>query len=113
MRRSGRATPSREDFASAFDQYVKGRQLRDRAFDLSQAKDYLTGACDIDDSVDFQRDSVQCFFAFDALLKDPAIIPVRLESFEKWKASYVQLLPQGATGPTIRSSRNWRRASAP
>ena len=39
---------SRDDFAVAFDQYVKGRQLRERAFDLSQAKDYLTGACDID-----------------------------------------------------------------
>jgi hypothetical protein len=80
---------SRDDFAVAFDQYVKGRQLRERAFDLSQAKDYLSGPCDIDSSVDFQRDSVLSFFGFDALLKDPGIIPVRLESFEKWKASYV------------------------
>jgi hypothetical protein len=32
---------------------------------------------------------VLSFFGFDALLKDPGIIPVRLESFEKWKASYV------------------------
>ena len=81
--------PSRDDFAKAFDQYVKGRQLRDRAFDLSQARDYLSGACDINDSVDLQRDSTLCLFGFDGLLKDPGIIPVRMEGFEKWKSSYV------------------------
>lgn len=81
--------PSRDDFAKAFEQYAKARQLRDRAFDLSQAKDYLSGASDIDSSVDFQRDAVLCFFDFDTLLKDPGIIPVRIDAFEKWKASYV------------------------
>ena len=81
--------PSRDDFVKAFEQYAKGRQLRDRAFDLSQARDYLSGACDIDVLVDLQRDSVLCFFGFDTLLKDPEIIPVRMESFEKWKKSYV------------------------
>ena len=83
--------PIRDDFAKAFDQYVKGRQLRDRAFDLSQARDYLSGACDIDESVDLQRDAVLCFFGFDALLKDPGIISVRMEPFEKWKTSYVHV----------------------
>ena len=86
---------TKEDFASAFDQYVKGRQLRDCAFDLSQAWDYLIGACEIDESVDFQRDSVKCFFEFETLLKDPTIIPVRLESFEKWKKSYVNSYRKG------------------
>ena len=80
---------SQAEFAAAFDQYVKGRQLRDRAFDLSQAKDYLGAACDIDKSVDFERDSVLSFFAFDSLLKGPSLIAVRLEGFEKWKVSYV------------------------
>jgi hypothetical protein len=82
--------PSREDFAKAFGPYAKGRQLRDRAFDLSQVRDYLSGACDLDATVDTQRDLIQCLFKFDTLLADPAIIPVRLENFEKWKASYVQ-----------------------
>lgn len=81
--------PSREDFIKAFDLYTKGCQLRDRAFELSQVKDYLSGACDIDDQVDAQRDLTKCFFEFDALLADPAILPVRLQNFEKWKASYV------------------------
>jgi hypothetical protein len=81
--------PSRDDFATAYDQYSKGRQLRERAFDLSQAKDYLSTACDLDISVDFERDSVASFFEFDGLLKAPEIIPARLESFEKWKKSYV------------------------
>jgi hypothetical protein len=81
--------PARDDFSKAFDQYVKGRQLRDRAFDLSQARDYLSGACDIDSSVDFQRDSLLPFFEFDTLLKDPGIIPARMENFEKWKASFI------------------------
>jgi hypothetical protein len=52
-------------------------------------RDYLFGACDIDAPVDAQRDLIKCFFEFDALLADPAIIPVRLQNFEKWKASYV------------------------
>ena len=81
--------PSHEDFAKAFDRYTKARKLRDRAFDLSQARDYLSGACDIDDPVDVQRDLIKNFFEFDALLADPAIIPVRLQTFEKWKTSYV------------------------
>jgi hypothetical protein len=72
-----------------FDLYTKGCQLRERAFDLSHVWDYLAGACDIDDPVDAQRDLIKCFFEFDELLADPAIIPVRLQNFEKWKASYV------------------------
>ena len=81
--------PVRDDFAKAFDQYAKGRQLRDRAFDLSQARDYLSGACDIEASVDFDRKASLGFFAFDTLLKDPGIIPARMENFEKWKTDYV------------------------
>lgn len=81
--------PSKEDFAKAFDQYSKGRQLVARAFDLSQAWDYLSGACDIASDVDFQRDAIKSFFEFGALLKDPSIIGVRLEAFEKWKTSYI------------------------
>ena len=82
--------PSPLDFAEAFEQFAKGRQLRDRAFALGQARDYLSGACDIEVSGVLQRDLLMCFFEFDTLLKDPAIIPVRVENFEKWKTSYVR-----------------------
>src|SRR6185312_13805233 len=81
--------PIRDDFVKAFDEYSRGRQLRDRAFDLSQARDYVSGACDINDSADFQRDSLLSLFEFNMLLKEPGIILARIESFEKWKANYV------------------------
>jgi hypothetical protein len=81
--------PSRDDFAKAFDQYTKGRQLRDRAFDLSQARDYVAGACDIEAAIDFQRKALLGYFAFDTLLKDPSIILARMDNFEKWKTTYV------------------------
>jgi hypothetical protein len=87
--------PTRDDFAKAFDQYINGRLLRDRAFDLSQAQDYVSGACDIDGPVDFQRKSLLGFFAFDALLKAPAVIPARIDTFEKWKTSYVHSYRKG------------------
>ncbi|MCY2987030.1 MAG: hypothetical protein NTY19_04080 [Planctomycetota bacterium] len=81
--------PKAEDFGKAFDQYAKGRQLRDRAFDLSQARDYLSGACDIAGSIDIERNALLNFFGFDALLKNPGVIPARLENFERWKIGYV------------------------
>ena len=81
--------PSSANFAEAFDEFVKGRQLRDRAFDLSQARDYLSGACEVEVSGVLQRDLLMCFFEFDTVIKDTAIIPVRMENFEKWKTSYI------------------------
>jgi hypothetical protein len=86
--RESYATP--EDFKTAFAQYSKGRQLSDRAFDLSSARDYLVGACDIDNAIEFDRKGLLTFLAFDTLLKDPGLIPARLESFEKWKGKYAQ-----------------------
>jgi len=77
--------PSRDDFVKAFDQYTKGLQLRDRAFDLSQARDYVAAACDIE--IDFQRKAFLGYFAFDMLLKEPSIILARMDSFEKWKTT--------------------------
>ncbi len=79
-----------EEFAKAYDSYAKGRRLQERAFELSQAWDYLSAACPINGAVDFQQKAVASYFAFDLLLGDPGIIGVRLESFERWKKDYVQ-----------------------
>ncbi len=81
--------PTAEDFGKAFDQYARGRQLRDRAFDLSQARDYVSGACDIAGPIDLERNSLRSFFAFEALLTNPGVIPARIEHFERWKTGYV------------------------
>ena len=80
--------PTPADFAAAFDQYAKGRKLRDRAFELSSARDYLGGACDVDKNLEFDRKAHWNFLAFDSLLKDPGIIPARLEGFDQWKTKY-------------------------
>ena len=80
--------PTPADFAAAFDQYAKGRKLRDRAFELSSARDYLGGACDVDKNLEFDRKAHWNFLTFDTLLKDPGIIPARLEDFDKWKTKY-------------------------
>lgn len=80
--------PTPESFAAAFDQYAKGRKLRDRAFELSSARDYLAGACDVDKNLEFERKSHWNFLAFETLLKDPGIVSARLEGFDQWKAKY-------------------------
>ena len=79
-----------EDFQTAFEQFSKGRQLSDKAFDLSNARDYLAGACEIDKGLEFDRKGLAGFLAFDTLLKNPGIILARLEAFEAWKAKYTQ-----------------------
>ena len=80
--------PTAGDFGKAFEQYAKGCQLRDRAFDLSQARDYLTNACDITGPIDVERNSLLSFFGFETLLSNPGVIPARIENFERWKTGY-------------------------
>lgn len=81
--------PSKDDFSAAFEQYSKGLKLRDRAFELSSARDYLNEACEID-KLEFDRKALVSYLTFDTLLKDPGIIAARMEEFEKWKKKYVQ-----------------------
>lgn len=81
--------PNKDDFATAFEQYGKGRKLRDKAFDLSSAKDYLNGACEIE-KLEFDRKALVGYLNFDTLLKDPGIIAARMEEFENWKTKYTQ-----------------------
>lgn len=85
--RESYATP--EEFAKAFESYVKGRRMQERAFDLSQAWDYLSGACEIGGTVGFQRKSMMTYLAFETLLNDPSVIGARLQSVERWKQDYV------------------------
>jgi len=82
--------PSLDDFKAAFAQYANARQLSGRAFDLSNARDYVGGACVVEKSLEFDRKALLTFLTFDTLLKDPAQIPARLESFEVWKGKYAQ-----------------------
>ena len=86
--RESYATP--EKFKDAFADYDKARKLRDRAFEISQARDYLAAACDVDKSIELDRKTNLGYFKFDALFTSPHLIPARLDSFEKWKGNYVQ-----------------------
>lgn len=79
---------NKDDFATAHTSYVQARILRDRAFELGQAYDYLAGACDLDKQIDFERQALRGFFKFDSLVNNPSVIGARLESFEKWKDGY-------------------------
>ena len=79
-----------ENFKAAFAEYDKARKFRDRAFDISQARDYLAAACDVDKAIELERKTNLGFFKFDTLFASPHLIPARLDSFEKWKGNYVQ-----------------------
>ena len=64
--------------------------MSDRTIDLSSARDYVGGACDLDPNLEFDRKSLLSFLAFETLLKDPGVIPARLETYEVWKSKYAQ-----------------------
>lgn len=57
--------------------------------DLSQARDYLNDACDLEANLESEHKITVSFLDFDALLKDPHLIPAGLDGFNKWKAKYV------------------------
>jgi hypothetical protein len=82
--------PTKDDFAVAYAAYSKARTLRDRAFEIGQAHDYLTGTCDLVTQIDFDRNLLLEVFKFDPLLNDPSVISARIESFETWKDRYAQ-----------------------
>ena len=82
--------PDPEEFKAVVAEYSKARQLSDRAFDLSSARDYVVGACEVDPHLEFDRKGLLSFLAFDKLLNDPGLIAARLETYEKWKTKYAQ-----------------------
>ena len=86
--RESYATP--EKLKEAFSEFDKSRKLRDRAFEISQARDYLSGACDVDKTIESDRKTNLGYFKFDTLYASPHLVPARLDTFEKWKAIYVQ-----------------------
>ena len=86
--RESYATP--EKFKEAFAEYEKARKLKDRALEISQARDYLAAGCDVDKVIDLERKTNLGYFKFDTLYAGPHLVPARLDSFEKWKANHVQ-----------------------
>jgi hypothetical protein len=82
--------PNRQDFEVAYTSYVHARTMRDRAFDVGQAFDHLSSACDLQEQIEFQRQALRELFSFDSLLKQPWAIGARIESFEEWKDGYTQ-----------------------
>ena len=81
---------SPEKFKDAFVEFENARKLRDRAFEISQARDYLTAAVDVDKALELERKTTLGYFKFETLLSSPHLIGARIDSFEKWKISYVQ-----------------------
>lgn len=84
-----------EKFRDAFDQYAKARKLRDRALELSQARDYLTAACDLNPNLTLTHQALLDQLKFDPLFAQPHLIEARLESFKHWKEGYVQAYRKG------------------
>lgn len=80
---------TREAFAEAHDRYDKAKRLKDRAFEIGQACDYLNNSCALDTAVEFERKTLVGLIKFDALIESPNLIGARLDSFEQWKARYV------------------------
>ena len=79
-----------EKFKDAFDQYAKAQKLSDRALELSQARDYLTAACELNPNLTFTHQALLGQLKFDTLFAQPHVIEAQLESFKHWKESYVQ-----------------------
>lgn len=86
--RENYATP--EKFKEAFAEFDRARKLRDRAFEISQARDYLAAACEVDKAIELDRKTNLAYFKFDTLYASPHLVPARIETFEKWKGNYVQ-----------------------
>jgi tetratricopeptide (TPR) repeat protein len=86
--RESYATP--EKFKEAFGEYEKARKLRERDLQISQARDYLAAACDVDKAIELDRNANLNYFKLDTLFTSPHVIPARLDSFDKWKGNYVQ-----------------------
>jgi hypothetical protein len=81
--------PTKEAFAEAYAQYEKAKRLRDRAFEMGQAYDYLSGACTMEAAVEIERNTHLGLIKFENMLDIPDLIAARLDGFEQWKKRYV------------------------
>lgn len=84
-----------DKFSQAFAEYVNARTLCDRAFEMSQARDYLAAACELSAPLDVKREALVGQLNFDALLSNPHLIAARLDSLKQWKQDYVQVYRKG------------------
>jgi len=79
----------KDAFAAAHAQYDKARQVRDRAFHVSQMAEDLHRACAVDEDIAFERTGLLHMLGFESMLHDPSIIGAREKNFALWKTSYV------------------------
>ena len=84
-----------EKFRDAYEEYQKGHTLRDRALEISQSRDYLAAACDLNTALTSSRDNLVVLLNVDALLSQPHLVATRLESFSLWKKDYLQAYRTG------------------
>lgn len=82
-------------FKVAFEEYAKAHKLRDRSLEISQARDYLTAACELGSDLKLRRDTLLGQLKFDLLFTQPHLIGPRLDSFNQWKEDYVQAYRKG------------------
>jgi len=77
-------------FKTAFDEYGRARQVRERALELTQARAYLGAACNLDSALELNRTTLLGQLKLELLLAQPHVIGARLDAFNKWKGDYVQ-----------------------
>jgi hypothetical protein len=80
----------KDAFAAAFAEYERTRQVRDRAFALSQIIGYLNAASDVDEVIESDRVALHESLKLESLLKDPSVISEYEEAFASWKDGYAQ-----------------------
>lgn len=82
-------------FRDAYRDYEKARALRDHAMEISQARDYLKAACEVESLLTANRDTQLLLLTFDTLFSQPHLVATRLESFDRWKHDYVPSYRKG------------------
>ncbi|HOC58274.1 MAG TPA: hypothetical protein PKI20_21835, partial [Verrucomicrobiota bacterium] len=82
-------------FKDAYEGYTKAHKLRDKGMEIGQARDYLTAAAELSPDLKLKRDTLLGQLKFDSLFTQPHLIPARLDSFNQWKADYVQAYRKG------------------
>ncbi len=82
-------------FKEAYEDYAKAHKLRDRGMEIGQARDYLTAAAELSPDLKLKRDALLGQLKFDSLFTQPHLIPARQDSFNHWKADYVQAYRKG------------------
>jgi len=80
---------NKDAFAVAFTDYENARTLREQAFQISQAFDYLSGACEVDNKVEMDRISLLTMLSIESYLKQTSLIAVHMDGFQRWKSNYV------------------------